>query len=68
MLQMVVDWVGKRPDVSEIYLHVQTSNAEALQFYQKHGFQIAGTIEKYYNRIEPTSAHVLSRAVGNGNK
>jgi ribosomal protein S18 acetylase RimI-like enzyme len=68
MLQMVVDWVSKRPDVSEIYLHVQTNNAEALKFYQKHGFIISSTIEKYYNRIEPTSAHVLSRAIGSGKK
>ena len=63
MLQMVVDWVKSRSDVSEIYLHVQTNNEDALKFYQKHGFAITSTVDKYYQRIEPASAHILTLTV-----
>ncbi len=108
MIQMVIDWVSARSDVTQIYLHVQTNNEDALKFYQvcdlhhyfshlkflnyslsltasggtasrfsldffcawknllvisqKHGFAVESTIEKYYQRVEPTSAFLLSRS------
>jgi ribosomal protein S18 acetylase RimI-like enzyme len=61
MLQMVIDWATSRGGLSEIALHVQTNNEDALRFYRRFGFEITTTIDKYYQRIEPTSAHLLSR-------
>lgn len=29
---------------------------------QKHGFAVESTIEKYYQRVEPASAFLLSRS------
>ncbi|KAG9294240.1 hypothetical protein G9A89_021599 [Geosiphon pyriformis] len=46
---------------AEIYLHVQTSNEEALAFYKKYNFQIVGTIEGYYKNITPPDAFILSK-------
>jgi len=45
--------------VSAVYLHVQTSNADARQFYEHFGFRVVGEIPQYYTQIEPTSAWVL---------
>lgn len=61
MLQYALEQVSKRTNVSQVYLHVQTSNEEAVAFYLNHGFEIAETVEGYYKRIEPSSAHVLVR-------
>ncbi|CAG8781435.1 4704_t:CDS:2, partial [Acaulospora morrowiae] len=44
------------PKFTEIYLHVQTSNEEALAFYKKYDFQIIGTVEGYYKKITPPDA------------
>lgn len=41
--------------------HVQVSNDDALEFYQKFGFRSVGTKEQYYKRIEPPHAHVLQK-------
>ena len=41
--------------------HVQVSNDEALEFYQKFGFSIVDTKEQYYKRIDPPHAFVLQR-------
>jgi hypothetical protein len=46
---------------AEVYLHVQTSNADALSFYRKKfGFETRGIIRNYYKRIEPPDCYVLA--------
>mmetsp|Transcript_22254 Transcript_22254/g.26737 ORF Transcript_22254/g.26737 Transcript_22254/m.26737 type:complete len:170 (+) Transcript_22254:175-684(+) len=51
------------PNVEEVYLHVQTSNDDAMEFYKKYGFKYLETIKDYYKRIEPPDCHVYSRSV-----
>lgn len=46
-----------------IFLHVQISNDEALQFYNKFGFKIIDTKQEYYKRIEPADAYVLEKSL-----
>ncbi len=41
--------------------HVQVNNEEAIQFYQKFGFEIVEKKENYYKRIEPADAYVLQK-------
>lgn len=41
--------------------HVQLNNEEAIHFYQKFGFKIAGTKEDYYKRIDPPHAYILEK-------
>lgn len=48
------------PLVAEVYLHVQTSNADALAFYKKFRFENRGVIRNYYKRIEPPDCYVLA--------
>ena len=44
-----------------IIRHVQVSNDDALEFYQKFGFHIVDTKEQYYKRIDPPHAFVLQK-------
>ncbi|VDN51649.1 unnamed protein product [Dracunculus medinensis] len=39
------------------------NNDIAVKFYTHHGFQIVGVAEKYYKRIEPDSAYILTKKV-----
>lgn len=52
------------PEVKEACLHVQTSNDEAIAFYQKYGFQVTETIKNYYKRIDPPDAVLLQKSLG----
>jgi ribosomal-protein-alanine N-acetyltransferase len=35
--------------VSEIILEVRSGNVKARRFYEGHGFQLTGVVERYYN-------------------
>jgi hypothetical protein len=60
LLQRVLAAVEFDANICEAYLHVQTSNEEALRFYAKAGFDITDTIRNYYKRLEPPDCHVLT--------
>jgi len=47
--------------VKSLYLHVQTTNQEAVDWYTKRGFVIEKTVEGYYRNIEDRDAHILVR-------
>merc|ERR1712046_287114 len=34
-------------NVKEVYLHVQTTNEEAIAFYKRFGFEVGETIQNY---------------------
>lgn len=59
MLRHVLAIARARPELTCIYLHVQTSNGDAVAFYKKFGFEIVETKEAYYKKIEPAAAHIL---------
>ncbi|KAJ6587154.1 acyl-CoA N-acyltransferase [Mycena vulgaris] len=50
-----------KPKIDRIYLHVQTSNAEAKRFYERHGFTQVGVHENYYKKIVPHDAWILEK-------
>jgi len=52
-----------KPKISRVYLHVQTSNAAAKVFYERHGFKEIGVHENYYKKIIPHDAWILERAI-----
>lgn len=47
--------------VKRIRLHVQTSNPEAREFYEKFGFRLVDTIEDYYPSEAVKSAWLLEK-------
>ena len=47
------------PEIYEVFLHVQISNADAIAFYTKQGFEKGEMLENYYKRIEPPHCYVV---------
>ncbi|KAL0736112.1 hypothetical protein Bca4012_012322 [Brassica carinata] len=61
LLNHVLDMCTKQ-NMSEIYLHVQTNNDDAIKFYKKFGFDITDTIQDYYVNIEPRDCYVVTKS------
>ena len=63
LLERTLAKAAEDPNIVEAYLHVQTSNDEAIRFYAKFGFSIAETVPGYYQkyRLQPPDAHILSK-------
>ncbi|KAF2575826.1 hypothetical protein F2Q70_00006303 [Brassica cretica] len=61
LLNHVLDICTKQ-NISEIYLHVQTNNEDAIKFYKKFGFEITDTIQDYYINIEPRDCYVVTKS------
>jgi len=60
LLDWVVDLAKNTVGCNGIFLHVQTNNFPAKEFYEKQGFTTRGDIHKnYYTRIEPADAFLL---------
>uniref|UniRef100_A0A2C9W573 N-acetyltransferase domain-containing protein n=1 Tax=Manihot esculenta TaxID=3983 RepID=A0A2C9W573_MANES len=62
LLNHVLDLCSKQ-NISEIYLHVQTNNEDAIKFYKKFGFEITDTIQNYYTNITPPDCYVLTKFI-----
>lgn len=60
LLNHVLDLCTKQ-NIKEIYLHVQTSNEDAINFYKKFGFEVTDTIQNYYTNITPLDCYVLTK-------
>ena len=66
LLDYVLEQAAKDSQIVEVYLHVQTSNTDAKQFYVKHGFVECGVIENYYKRIDPPHCYLLRKSLKDG--
>jgi len=61
LLEIILDHAKKTNDIEEIFLHVQTSNTEALAFYKAFGFENVGIINNYYKKISPPDCYIVSK-------
>jgi ribosomal protein S18 acetylase RimI-like enzyme len=60
LLQSVLDFCENNPSVSEVALHVQISNSDAIRFYtERFGFVQGEMVHNYYRRINPPHCYVL---------
>ncbi|KAK2661063.1 hypothetical protein Ddye_007596 [Dipteronia dyeriana] len=62
LLNHVLELCSKQ-NMSEIYLHVQTNNEDAINFYKKFGFEITDTIHNYYTNITPPDCYVVTKFI-----
>ena len=65
LIQSVLDYYQEEKDgefknVTEICLHVQMSNKDAIKFYtERFGFEQGPMVENYYRRIDPPHCYLL---------
>ncbi|KAG9133897.1 hypothetical protein Leryth_004622 [Lithospermum erythrorhizon] len=62
LLTHVLELCAKQ-NIGEIYLHVQTNNEDAINFYKKFGFEITETIHNYYTNITPPDCYVVTKFI-----
>ncbi|XP_010254291.1 PREDICTED: N-alpha-acetyltransferase 50 [Nelumbo nucifera] len=62
LLNHVLDLCSNQ-NITEVYLHVQTNNEDAINFYKKFGFEITETIQNYYTNITPPDCYVLTKII-----
>jgi ribosomal protein S18 acetylase RimI-like enzyme len=63
LLNHIMENARQDSSVKEVYLHVQTSNLTAKDFYLSHGFEEAGVVKDYYTRVDPPDAFILRKQV-----
>ena len=54
--KLIESCVSNSDDKQEVFLHVQTDNNVAIRFYEKIGFSVAESVDKYFKRSACTSA------------
>ncbi|KAK7839262.1 n-alpha-acetyltransferase 50 [Quercus suber] len=67
LLNHVLELCSKQ-NISETYLHVQTNNEDAINFYKKFGFEITDTIKNYYTNITPPDCYVVTKYITQSKK
>ena len=68
LLNYVLAEAVKNTSIMEVYLHVQTSNQDAKDFYISNGFTQTDIIYGYYRNIEPPDAYVLKKSLREGHE
>ncbi|CAO3671865.1 unnamed protein product [Rhizopus stolonifer] len=63
MVEYILEQAELSNDISKVYLHVQVTNTEALEFYKKSTFELIETQKDYYKNIEPRDAYLLSKTI-----
>ena len=61
MLSSALRLAAEDPVIQSAHLHVQTSNAAAITFYERHGFRRGAVLHKYYRKLNPPDAVELSK-------
>lgn len=69
LLQSVLDYIDNKAeekcpnseDIKEVRLHVQISNEDGINFYEKLGFEKGEMVENYYKRLDPPHCYVLTK-------
>eukprot|EP01125_Pyxidicula_operculata_P011560 TRINITY_DN3787_c0_g1_i1.p1 TRINITY_DN3787_c0_g1~~TRINITY_DN3787_c0_g1_i1.p1 ORF type:complete len:183 (+),score=28.65 TRINITY_DN3787_c0_g1_i1:70-549(+) len=59
LLEYVLNLAQKK-GIKQIYLNVQTSNQDAIEFYKKFNFVVTGEQKGYYKNIDPPDAYFLT--------
>lgn len=68
LVQSVLDYAASeeskklvKEGINEVMLHVQISNQDAINFYERLGFEKGEMVENYYKRIDPPHCYILRK-------
>ena len=68
LLDYILEDASKNNTILEVYLHVQTTNEDAKNFYLQKGFAMMGTIKDYYRKITPPDCFILGKSLVEGHQ
>lgn len=51
-------------DIDHVYAHVWENNEEALEWYDRRGFQKVMNVEQYYRKLRPDGAWIVKKSLG----
>lgn len=68
LLDYILEDASKNITILEVYLHVQTTNDDAKNFYIQKGFVMMGTIKDYYRKIMPPDCFILGKSLVEGHE
>lgn len=63
LVQHILEQAKLAKDITQVYLHVQTNNTLAVDFYKKNQFEVVSTEKDYYKNIENRDAYLLSKNI-----
>lgn len=63
LFEHILEQAKVAKNISKVYLHAQTTNNRAIEFYKKYDFEIVSTEKDYYKNIEPRDAYLLSKTI-----
>lgn len=63
LVQHILEQAKLAKDITKVYLHVQTINTAAVDFYKKNQFEVVSTEKDYYKNIENRDAYLLSKDI-----
>eukprot|EP00753_Platysulcus_tardus_P020155 PLAT7813.1.p1 GENE.PLAT7813.1~~PLAT7813.1.p1 ORF type:complete len:173 (-),score=90.20 PLAT7813.1:96-614(-) len=59
LLEYALKQAREMEELTAVYLHVQTNNEAAIDFYARFGFEKKEKIEGYYKRLDPPDCYIL---------
>ncbi|KAF9159398.1 N-alpha-acetyltransferase 50 [Actinomortierella ambigua] len=63
LLEHILEHAAEDKKIGKVYLHVQTTNEEALAFYKKHGFEQKEKVANYYPNFDDSDAYRLEKVL-----
>ena len=61
LLKELISIVSRSTDVRNMFVHVQSDNEDAIEFYRNHRFQFVKHVDKYFYEVIPRSAILMKR-------
>ena len=61
LVETIVEAARKTYGCKGAYLHVWTTNTDAIKFYEKLGFRVKETAKGYYKKVDPPDAFIVEK-------
>lgn len=63
LLKQAMEDCARSRKIKDMYLHVQSNNESAMEFYKSHGFDVVEKLVDYYTDLTPADCYVLRKRI-----